>query len=67
MKSEAKMSDDIFDGISIYREVTDLNWLAILREVEHSVPTRDLVRIVTERLQLDESIKTNVVGDLQSY
>lgn len=42
-KSEAKSYEDIFVKLSIYCEMTDLNWLAVVGEVENRVPTRDLV------------------------
>ncbi|VDP19646.1 unnamed protein product [Schistosoma margrebowiei] len=44
-KTESRRLEYIFDVISIYRESSDLIWLAIAGDVEHGVPTRDLVRM----------------------
>lgn len=36
-KSEARRLEDIFGGLSIYQEVTDLIWLMIVGDASHTV------------------------------
>lgn len=40
---EAKRFEDIFYRTSVCREVTNVSRLAIVGEVKHVIPTRDLV------------------------
>lgn len=42
-KPGAKRFKDIFERISIYREVTNLGWLAVIGDMKNGVPTRVLV------------------------
>ncbi|VDO73777.1 unnamed protein product [Schistosoma margrebowiei] len=49
----------------MYRESTDLNWLAIAGEVGHDVPTRDLVRLY-DRVHLASSAFLNIYLKIKS-
>lgn len=61
-KSEAQRLEDRLDRISTYREVSNLNLLAVVGEEKHDVLIRDLVRMHHDRLHQGDSIEADAIS-----